>query len=224
MIGRALRRHAVALSYLVALTAGALFTQALPTVARDTWIRWVSTSVANLIDHPVPALVLSAFVARTSLLSWLAVGAVGLVGINRALGNAGALVLITAAQVIGTLVSEGIVAARVLLGQLPDSQWYLVDTGPSFVIFGAVSAAVVYGSWPVRALSAVAFVLLLPHMFGGLQALNVSAVGHLVALVTALVAGAVLPSVNLGSTPGYRWRLRMPARRRGPEVADNPES
>ncbi len=219
-----LRRHAVALGYLVLLATGGLVTQALPLATRDAWVRWVSTSVVNLLDHPLPSLVLSAFVPRGDLLSWLAVGAMGLVGLNRALGNARTLVLIAAAHVVGTVVSEGVQAVRVLLGQLPDSELHLIDTGPSFVVLGAVTASLVYGSWPARALSAVAFVLLWPHMFGGLTSLDVSAVGHLVALVTALVVGAVLPSVNLDGTPGHRWRLRMPARRRGRVTVDKPDS
>ncbi len=218
-----IRRHAVALCFLAALTAGSLFTQALPPVAREVWIGWVSTNLANLADHPVAALVTSAFVPESDVLSWLAVGAIGLVGLNRAMGNARTLVLVIAVHVIGTLLSEGLVAVRILLGQLPDSARYLVDTGPSYVILGAVVASIAYASWPARALSAVAFVLLAPHMFGGLPSLEVSSVGHVVVLVTALAVGALLPSVNLGGTPGHR-PFRLPARRRGREIVDNPDS
>jgi hypothetical protein len=215
---------AAAVSYLAALVVGTAFTHVLPAAARSVWIGWVSTSVANLADHPIPSLVLSCIVTEGDPLGWLAVGAVGLIGINRVLGNGRTLLLIAAVQTVGTLASEGLNEVRILLGQLPTSDRYLVDVGPSFVVVGALVATIAYGGRPARALSVVGFLIVLPSLFGGLPSLEVSSVGHLVSVVTALAMSELLRSVSLGGTPGHRRWFRLPARRRGPETVETPES
>ena len=53
-----------------------------------------------------------------------------LFGANRALGNARTALVCLAGQVIGSLVSEGIVAYRVDVCELPEASRYLVDVGP----------------------------------------------------------------------------------------------
>jgi hypothetical protein len=247
-----IRRYAVALGYLAALAAGTLVTHALPAAARTAWIGWVSTSVANLATHPIPSLVLSALVTEGDLVGWLVVGAVGLLCVNHLLGNGRTLLLIAAVQTIGTYASEGLTEVRVELGQLPASERYLTDVGPSFVVVGALMATIGYGRWPARLLCALAFAALVPSLFGGLPQLEVASVGHLVSIVTALVLGWPLvrsarrpvadsavvdsavvdsavvdsavpvPSVNLDRTPGYRRWFRLPARRRGPGIVETP--
>jgi hypothetical protein len=238
-----IRRYAVALGYLGALTAGSVLTRLLPPATRQAWIGWVSTSVANLATHPVPSLVLSALVTEGDLGGWLAVGAVGLLCVNHLLGNGRTLLLIAAVHVVGTYASEGLTELRIELGQLPTGHRYLTDAGPSFVVVGALVAAVGYGRWPARVLAGLAFAALVPSLFGGLPQLDVAPVGHVVSIVTALVLGWPLaravrpgrpapaadsavpvPSVNLDGTPGYRRWFRLPARRRGPEIVETPES
>ena len=124
--------------------------------------------------------------------AWPALIALALFGANRALGNAATLAVCAAGQVIGTLVSEGIVAYRVDSADLPVSYRYLVDIGPSYVVVAAIVAALIAGSWPARAAAALDLALLVfaGHIFSGLTGLDVAAAGHLTALVTA--AGAVL--------------------------------
>ena len=151
---------------------------------------WASTNVANLEREPAGPLVLSAFVGPGDFLVWPVLIALAVFGANRALGNARTALICVAGQVIGTLVSEGIVAYRVQAGQLSTADRYLTDVGPSYVVVSAIVIAVVCGTWLARVAAALDFVVLVfgGHIFSGLSHLDVSAVGHLTALLTATAA------------------------------------
>ena len=77
--------------------------------------------------------------------------------------------------------------------QLPAADRYLTDVGPSYVVVSAIVIAVVCGTWLARAAAVLDFAVLVfgGHIFAGLGHLDVSAVGHLTALVTA-AAGVTL--------------------------------
>ena len=81
-------------------------------------------------------------------------------------------------------------AYRVDAGQLPAADRYLTDVGPSYIVVSAVVIAVACGTWLARAAAALDFAVLVigGHIFGGLSHLDVAAVGHLTALVTAAAA------------------------------------
>ena len=158
--------------------------------AQATFTGWASTNVANLEHEPVLPLLLSAFVAPGYLLTWPVLIALALFGANRAVGNARIALVCLAAHVIGTLVSEGIAAYRVDAGQLSAASRHLTDVGPSYVVVAAVVVALALGTWLVRALAAIDLVILVfpGAIFGGLSQLDVAAVGHLTAMLTAAVA------------------------------------
>jgi len=115
-------------------------------------------------------------------------------GANRVLGNWRTVAVCAAGQVIGTLVSEGIVAYRVSQGLLPGADRNLIDVGPSYVVVSAIAVAVLYGSWPARAAAALDLALLVGvgNIFGGLSTLNVTAVGHATALAVGVAGGSAL--------------------------------
>ena len=151
---------------------------------------WASTNVANLEHEPVGPLLLSAFVGPGNLLIWPALIALAVFGASRALGDARAILACVTGHVAGSLVSEGIVACRVDAGRLPATSRYLTDVGPSYVVVSAIVIAAACGTWLARAAAALDFAVLVTggHIFGGLSRLDVSAVGHLTALVTAAAA------------------------------------
>ena len=95
-----------------------------------------------------------------------------------------------AGHVVGSLVSEGIVAYRVNAGQLPAADRHITDVGPSYVVVSAIVIAAACGGWLARAAAALDLVVLVfgGHIFGGLSRLDVSAVGYLTARVTAAAA------------------------------------
>ena len=187
------RRYAFACAYLGCYLVTEAVYVLLNPHAQAALTTWASTNVANLEREPAGPLVLSAFVGPGDLLVWPALIALAVFGANRALGNARTALICVAGQVIGTLVSEGIVAYRVQAGQLPAADRYLTDVGPSYVVVSAIVIAVVCGTWPARAAAALDFAVLVfgGHIFSGLSHLDVAAVGHLTALVTA-AAGVTL--------------------------------
>ena len=183
-------RYAFAWAYLGCYLAAGLTWALLTPRTQATLTAWASTNVANLEHEPVGPLVLSAFVGPGNLLIWPALIALAVFGANRAFGNARTALVCITGHVIGSLVSEGIVAYRVDAGQLPVSDRYLTDVGPSYVVVSAIVIAVACGTWLIRAAAALDFAVLVigGHIFGGLSHLEVSAVGHLTALVTAAAA------------------------------------
>jgi hypothetical protein len=188
------RRYGFACAYLACYLVAELVYALLNPHAQATLTSWASTNVANLEHEPVGPLVLSAFVGPGYLLVWPVLIALAIFPANRALGNARTALICVAGHVIGTAVSEGIVAYRVDAGQLPVADRYLTDVGPSYVVVSAIVIAVICGTWLGRAAALLDFTLLVfgGHIFGGLSHLDVAAVGHLTAIITAAVLTAIL--------------------------------
>ena len=181
-------RYAFAWAYLACFVVADLVFALLSPPARAGVSAWASTSVANLEHEPIGPLVASAFIAPGYPVVWPVLAALALFGANRALGNVRTALVCAAGHVIGSLVSEGIVAYRVDAGQLPAADRYLTDIGPSYVVVSAIMIAVIGGTWLARALAGLDFAILVfaGHIFAGLSHLDVSAVGHLTAAVTAV--------------------------------------
>jgi hypothetical protein len=156
-------------------------------------VAWASTSVHNLEHHPASSLVVSAFVPSGFDPVWPLLIALALFGANHVLGNWRTLMTCAVAQLIGTVVSEGIVAYRVAAGTLPVVDRYVLDVGPSYVVVAAIAVGLLWGKLLVRSAAALDFVLLIfvGQIFEGLSHLEVSAVGHLTALITGACVGTL---------------------------------
>lgn len=191
---RRVRDYGAAAAYLVFFALGGLVTSLLSPRESAALRLWASTNVANLQHHPVPALVLSAFLPSGWPFAWLAPIALVMFGANRAVGTARLALICAAGHLIGTGVSEGIVAYRVDHGSLPPAWSHIPDVGPSYVVASAIVVAVMFGTWlsRVTALAVFAFLVFVSHIFAGLTSLHVAATGHLTAIVTAAVLGLVL--------------------------------
>jgi rhomboid family protein len=208
------------------VVAGLVYSQLGP-AAQARLVAWASTNVANLEHEPVLPLLASAFVAPGYVAAWPVLIALALFGANRSVGSARTALVCLAGQVIGTLVSEGVVACRVAAGQLPAASRHLSDVGPSYVVVSAVVVALACGGRLVRALAAVDLVILVfpGNIFGGLSRLDVAAVGHLTALLTAAAAAAVilrrrrrnLPSSGAGAEPSLALPAGISSHPRPPE-------
>ena len=198
-----LRRYAVSWAYLTAVCLAEIAYVLLPDPDQATVLRWASTSVANLQHHPAGSLAASAFVTSSYLLAWPALIALALFGANHALGNWRTAVTCAAGHIIGTLVSEGIVAYRVSDGALPPASRHLQDVGMSYVVMAAIAVALLYGGWLARAAAVLdlALLVIVGQVFSGLSRLEVGAVGH----VTSLLTGAILGSLLI-------WQRRRKAR------------
>jgi hypothetical protein len=190
---------AVAWLYLAGFVVADVIYAALSPHDQAAVIGWASTNVHNLGHDPVGSLVASAFVTQASATAWPALIALAMFGANRVLGNWRTALACSAGHVIGTLVSEGIVAYRISRGLLPASSRYIIDVGPSYVVVSAIVVALLYGSWLARAAAALDLALLVfvGDIFGGLSQLDVAAVGHLTAMTVTAVGGSL-----------FVWQLR----------------
>jgi hypothetical protein len=195
-------RYAFAWCYLACFAVTDLVFALLSPHAQATLTAWASTNVANLEHEPVGPLVLSAFIAPGYAILWPFLIALAVFGANRALGNARTTLVCVAGHVIGTLLSEGIVAYRVDAGQLPVTDRNLTDVGPSYVVVSAIVIALICGTWLARALAALDFAILVfgGQIFAGLSHLDVAAVGHLTAMIAA---AAALALISVKSSRGH---------------------
>lgn len=199
-----IRRYAVAATFLLLVGVGDAVTAVLTPRQREAMQQWASTNVANLHHHAVPALLLSAFLPSESGIAWLGLVALAMFGANRALGNLRLLVVCAAGHLVGTAVSEGILAYRIDHGDVPASMARIIDIGPSYVVVSAIVVVVLFGTWLARAaaLTAFAALVLAGHIFAGLTGLAVAAVGHLTAMIVAAVLSLALTRGE--RRPGFR--------------------
>jgi hypothetical protein len=190
----AMTRYAVTWIYLIGVIAAELSYVLLPARDQTALLAWVSTSVHNLTHHPVACLVASAFYPTGFRPAWPVLIALAMFGANHQLGNWRTAVTVIAGHVIGTLVSEGIVAYRVDHGTLPPADRFLIDVGPSYVVVAAIAVGLLYGGWFARAAAALDLALLvfIGGVFSGLTHLDLAPVGHLTALFTGAVVGSLL--------------------------------
>jgi hypothetical protein len=184
-----LRRRWFAVGFVAALMVADLVAWALSSAWQERVVGWASTNVVNLEHHPIGALVVSAFVGGSDQpVAWPVLALMGLLTADRLLGPARTALLCGSAHVVGTLISEGVVAYRVHAGALPGSALSQVDVGPSYVVVAALTLAVLAGSWRRRLVALAGLLALSPYLFTGLSRLDVAAVGHTVSVLLGAAA------------------------------------
>jgi hypothetical protein len=118
-------RYAVAWTYLGIFVLVNVVYAALSGADQAAVANWASTSVHNLTHHPVGSLVSSAFIPQDSFWPWPPLIILTMLGAERALGHGRIIAVCVAGQVIGTLLSEGIVAYRVDHGRAPGASCWI---------------------------------------------------------------------------------------------------
>lgn len=130
--------------------------------------------------------------ADGSVTDWVVLAFVGLTVAGRALGDLRLAALLAACHVDATLVSEAVLDLQIRSGALPADQRTILDIGPSYVVAPALVLGILHGSTVGRVACGLCFALLAPHLFVGLTRLDVSAVGHVVAIGLAVVVAPFL--------------------------------
>jgi len=189
-----LARYAVAWGYLAAFGLAELVSALLPDRDQAALLAWASTNVHNLARHPVGCMIASAFFPTGAQLLWPVIIALALFGANAVLGNWRTAVTCTAGHVIGTLVSEGILAYQIAHGTRPAAERFITDVGPSYVVVTALAVGLLWGRWPVRCAAALdlAGLIVIGGIFSGISHLAVAPIGHATALVTGCTVGSLL--------------------------------
>src|ERR1700722_10545524 len=218
-------RYAVAWCYLAAFVLTELVYAVLPDHDQAAVLAWASTNVHNLARDPVGSMIASAFFPTGALLAWPVLIALAMFGANAVLGNWRTAVTCVAGHVIGTLVSEGILAYQIAHGTRPTADRFITDVGPSYVVVTAIAVGLLWGRWPVRCAAALdlAALIFVGDIFGGISHLAVAAVGHATALFTGCTLGSLLAwqrrrRDRLAAGPGAGDRqVRPPERENRPD-------
>jgi hypothetical protein len=189
----------VALVYSAALLASNLWLESSRPSVEAHVLYDVSTNLRHLTHDPWFVLAASAFFTRGGLVFAIG-GALLCVGLLQYVaGWRMTVVVAVTAHIIGTLVSEGVIAIRIATRDLPTAARGLLDVGPSYIIVGCAAAAVAWPGAPrlVRVLCAAAVTPLFIFTAWRLPAGRVDAMGH----VTAFVVGVAWAG----------WKRRAPA-------------
>ena len=153
-----------------------------------------STNLAHLTHDPWFVLPASALFTRGGLAVAIA-GCIVCVGVlELAAGWRATIVVAATGHLVGTLVSEGVVAIRIAAGDLPDSARHLLDVGPSYVLVACASTVI---AWPqadprLRAACAIALAPVFVFTAVRLPAGRVDAIGHLTSALVGMLCAVWL--------------------------------
>jgi len=177
--------------FVLLLLAAAIMLQLVSVEARTAVVGWSSTNLVNLADHPAGALVASAFVGSegNELAAWCVLAMIGLASTAWRLGIVRTLVVVGAAHVIATYLSQGIPAIQLATHHARADLVSMSDVGPSYVVVAGLAAGVAFGPPWGRLFSVAGLVFVGPYLFTNLTALDVTAVGHAVSIAAAVLLG-----------------------------------
>lgn len=179
----ALWKTPVTACYALLLLIGDLIMAVLPENAQLSIAHATSTNITHLALDPVLVLPASAFVDLGNGWIWPPLTLLLLGGIERRLGASRAIIITFGAHVIASLVSEGVLLMQVAWHFQPRSAVNIIDVGPSYVLLAALAGCLVIGSWKLRAAALVIGLLIVPNLMVDLPDLDMSSVGHFLALV-----------------------------------------
>lgn len=134
---------------------------------------------------------------------WAIVVLLCLGALERMYGGLLTLVTGVVAHVVGTVVSEGIIAARIAAGDLSSSARSVLDVGPSYVV-AACACAVVFSPGANRWLRGACALTLIPLVvtaFDFSDESQVAAIGHAVAMLTGIVVARWRRRPSVALTP-----------------------
>ncbi|MCW2604758.1 MAG: hypothetical protein JWN61_2893 [Pseudonocardiales bacterium] len=175
---------------------------------------WTSTNVDNLADHPVAAMIGSAFVLPGSPLNELVLVAIGLTVLERAVGAKRTLIIALAGHVIATLLTEygaQLAAQMHLIASAPTDR---DDAGVSYVMYAALAAAAMTMAGRSRLAGLLVLAVLVGVPFASSP--DMTTTGHLLCVgigagamrIGVLAAGRDVPLFAFAA--GWNLRVRVP--------------
>ena len=180
--------------FVVLLLAAAITMQLVSVEARTAVVGWSSTNLLNLADHPAGALVASAFVSSegNELAAWCVLAVIGLAATAWRFGIVRTLIVVGAAHVVATYLSQGILAIQLATHHAEADLVSMSDVGPSYVVVAGLTAGVAFGPPWGRLFSLAGLVFVGPYLFTNLTALDVTAVGHAASIAAAVLIGYLI--------------------------------
>jgi hypothetical protein len=184
-------------SYAIVLLVANVFMTILSSRDQTAVAQAASTNITHLALDPLLVLPASAVIdLGGSRWIWIPLTLFLLGGIERRLGLGRTVIVAFGAHVIASLVSEGLLLVRIAWHLQPRSEMNILDVGPSYVILAALSGCLVIGSWRLRAGAFVIGALIIPGLMTRLPELDMSAVGHLLAIILGATFAGYLASAR----------------------------
>jgi hypothetical protein len=181
----------VGIAYTAMLVGGYIWWILQPPARRAWVLAASSTNIVHLEHVPWRVLPASSIWSGDPIGWWVVATLLCLGALEMVRGPVVTIVTGLVAHVVGTLVSEGVLAIRIAAGELSSSGRQLLDVGPSYVV-ASCAAAVIASPRAPRALRigcAVTIVPLYVAAFDFTDDGQVATIGHAVALtVGALIA------------------------------------
>jgi len=194
----------VGIAYTAMIVGGYLW-WVLQSPAEQHWVLSASsTDLAHLERVPWLVLPASSIWSGDNIGWWIGVTILCLGALEVIQGPVMTLVTGLLAHVVGTLVSEGVVALRIAAGELSESARHVMDFGPSYVVASCAAAVIASPRAPValRIGCALSIVPLYGAAFDFTDAGQVATLGHAVAIaVGALMARSTL----FGGHHQFHW-------------------
>lgn len=193
LVLRLLRRWPrVASAYVLTLLGAYLWWILQSPQARLSVLAASSTDIAHLERVPWLVLPASSIWSGNDFGYWAIVVLLCVGALERLHGGLITVLTGAVAHVVGTVVSEGITAARIAGGDLSESAKHVLDVGPSYFV-AACATAVVFSAGANRWLRLACALTLIPLVvtaFDFSDESQVAAIGHAVAMLTGIAVGS----------------------------------
>ena len=184
----------VAIGYAVVLLATSIWLETSSPGYEHRVLQGMSTDVWHLSHDPWVVLPGSAFFT-TGGLPYALAGALVCMGLlEREAGLLVTLLVAVSAHLIATGLSEGVLAIRVAVHDLPSSARHELDVGPSYVLVACATCVIAWTrAWPAsRLVCAIGLVPVFVFTAWRIPNGDVDAVGHLTAACVGVVWGWAL--------------------------------
>jgi hypothetical protein len=178
----------VGIAYTAMLVGGYIWWILQPPAQRVSILAASSTDVAHLERVPWLVLPASSVWSGDAIGWWVVVTLLCLGALELLHGPGMTLVTGLVAHIVGTLVSEGLIAARIAAGELSSSASHLMDVGPSYIV-ASCAAAVIASPRSPRALRIGCAITIVPVFitaFDFTDAAQVATTGHAVAIIVGV--------------------------------------
>lgn len=173
----------VALGYAAILLATNIWLETSSAGYEHHVLAQMSTDIWHLSHDPWVVVPASAFFTTGGLLYALAGAIVCLGLLEREAGLLLTLLVAISAHLIGTAVSEGVLAIRISVDDLPASAQHAIDVGPSYVLVGCATCVIAWrNALPsARLICALGVIPVFVFTAWRIPYADVDAVGHLTA-------------------------------------------
>lgn len=184
----------VALGYALILVATSIWLETSSAHYEHHVLEQMSTDVWHLSHDPWVVVPASAFFTTGGLLYAIAGAVVCLGLLEREAGLLITLLVAVSGHLIGTAVSEGVLAIRVVAHDLPATAKHAIDVGPSYILVACATCVIAWkNAWPSsRVICALGLIPVFVFTAWRIPYGDVDAVCHLTAACVGVVWGWVL--------------------------------